>query len=110
LERAQPEMARHVVNVAAGAVVQRDLDQVEVRTLRAPQRAACQLDATGGLRARPVTDLFAIERDADRLAAFGLDLDPDGACRRVGVDAQAGDRALGERLEPDRPAAACGGG
>ena len=43
-----------------------------------------------------------MQPDADRLAAFGLDVDFDGACPGVGVDAQPGDRALGQRLEPYR--------
>src|SRR5216683_1847365 len=89
-----------MVDVAARAVVQRDLDRVEVRSLRAPQSAPCQLDATRGVLARPVTDLFPVQRDADRLAAFSLDVDCDGAGLSVRVDAEAGDRLFGQRLEP----------
>src|SRR6266851_5861025 len=89
-----------MVDVAARAVVQRDLDRVEVRSLRAPQSAPCQLDATRGVLARPVTDLFAVQRDADGLAAFSLDVDRDGAGFGLRVNAETGDRLFGQRLEP----------
>src|SRR5207247_8037605 len=98
------------VCLRAARAQQSDLQVVEARRLRRPERDSIELHATGAGRPGPGSDDLPIQLRDQLDTPFPADLEGDRTLGEVGVDPDAGDVPLGQRFEPDRLPATWRGG